>query len=110
MKIVQLRCPSCGAVLEAEDGLEVFFCKYCGQRIVLSVQSPAALNAKVAVKRMAHDERMQMNDLDHETEMYKLKMEEKRRKDVQSMIAIAVCIILIILLMLFIHMNAIREG
>ena len=36
MQVIHLQCPSCGNNLEVEDGLETFFCQYCGHRIVLS--------------------------------------------------------------------------
>ncbi len=98
MKIIKLRCPSCGSVLETEDGLETFFCKYCGQKIILSEQSPDALKAKVAVKQMGHEERMQMNDLDYKTRMFMLGIEEKRRKDKIALIAIAIGILILLLI------------
>lgn len=101
MKIIQLRCPSCGSALEAEDGLEVFYCRYCGQKIILSEQTPAALNAKVAIKRMSHEEQLQLNDLDYRTRIFKLKQEEKRRKDKEILIITAVSIGLLFLFPLF---------
>lgn len=67
MKIVQLKCPNCGASLEAEDGLETFFCKYCGQKIILSEQSNAAIGAK-----------MLNNFLEHREKMHQMKAEEER--------------------------------
>lgn len=30
MELKSLFCPNCGASLEVEDGLDTFFCKYCG--------------------------------------------------------------------------------
>lgn len=67
MKIIQLKCPSCGSALEAEDNLETFYCKYCGQKIILSEQSNAAVGAK-----------MLKNILDHRERMYERKAEEER--------------------------------
>ena len=106
MKIIQLRCPSCGSTLEAEDGLEVFYCKYCGQKIILSEQSPDALKAKVAVKQMGHEERMQMNDLDYKTRIFMLEIEEKRRKDKIALIGIAISILILLLILLLLKTTA----
>ena len=48
MEFVQMKCPSCGANLEVENGLDSFYCKYCGTKIILSGQSSAAYVAKTA--------------------------------------------------------------
>ncbi|MBE6731234.1 MAG: hypothetical protein E7564_06060 [Ruminococcaceae bacterium] len=59
MELKSLFCPNCGASLEIEDGLDTFFCKYCGYKILLQGQSKAAYDAKVQVKNMEHKERLQ---------------------------------------------------
>lgn len=59
MELKSLFCPNCGASLEVEDGLDTFFCKYCGYKILLQGQSKAAYDAKVRVKHMEHKERLQ---------------------------------------------------
>lgn len=76
MKLQSLKCPNCGAALEIEDGIDTFFCKYCGYKIVLAGMSDASYNAKVQTKAMEHQERMQ--DKKYEQEHYKL--EKKRTK------------------------------
>ena len=68
MKKRSLICPKWGATLEIEDGLDIFYCKYCGNRIVLEGQSKAAYRAKTKVKQMEHDERMV--DKKHNQERY----------------------------------------
>lgn len=35
MELKTLSCPNCGANLEIEDGIDTFFCKYCGYKIIL---------------------------------------------------------------------------
>lgn len=35
-KVKSVTCPKCGAVLNAEEGLDSFFCMHCGQKIDLS--------------------------------------------------------------------------
>lgn len=68
MQVVQLKCPSCGNSLEVEDGLETFFCQYCGHRIILSEQSEHIVKAKVDIEKLKHEERM-----------LQMQMEENRR-------------------------------
>ena len=77
MKVQSLKCPNCDAVLEIEDGIDTFFCKYCGNKIVLTDMSDAFYNAKVQVKAMEHQERMQ--DKKYEQERYKLDKKEQRK-------------------------------
>lgn len=93
MKMIQIKCPSCNGTLETEDGLDTFYCKYCGQKIVLIEQDEHVIAAKVAMKTMEHEERM-----------YRLMMEEERKdkryKDRQAWIAFAVIMLVCFLLML----------
>lgn len=35
MRLVELKCPSCGADLQIEEGREFCFCTYCGAKAVL---------------------------------------------------------------------------
>ena len=46
MELKTLICPKCGGTLEIEDGLDTFFCKYCGNKIIIAGQSDAAYKAK----------------------------------------------------------------
>ena len=72
MEMFQLKCPHCGAELEAEDGLETFYCKYCGGKIILEGQSGDVIDAKVRIKELEHEKRM--------LEM-KIKEQEQIRKE-----------------------------
>ena len=78
MEFKSLTCPNCTANIEIEDGLDIFFCKYCGHKILLSGQSKAAYDAKVRVKDMEHKERMQ--DKHDSQERYKLHLEQVKEK------------------------------
>ena len=71
MKIKSLNCPRCGAVLEAENGLDTFFCMYCGNKIILSGQSDIAYREKGKIleyqneeKKWSRDETSKDNELD----------------------------------------------
>ena len=74
MKI--LKCPNCNAALEIENGLDTFYCKYWGYKILLNGQSKAAYRAKTRIKEMEHDERMADKQLEHEK--YKIAQKIKR--------------------------------
>ena len=75
MELKSLFCPNCGASLEVEDGLDTFFCKYCGYKILLHGQSKAAYDAKVRVKNMEHKERLQ--DKRDAQERYRMEFKQK---------------------------------
>ena len=34
--LFDLKCPSCGAQLDYEDGMEYIFCKYCGTKVLIN--------------------------------------------------------------------------
>lgn len=46
MNFVQMKCPNCGANLDVETGIDSFFCKYCGTKIIVEGQSKTAYTAK----------------------------------------------------------------
>ena len=35
MKIVEFKCPACGASLKADISRDVMFCEYCGKKLIL---------------------------------------------------------------------------
>lgn len=71
MQIMRMKCPACGSDLQVEDGLETFFCQYCGQRIILSGQSEHLVKAKVDMEKMKHEERMYQLKTDNENKKRK---------------------------------------
>ena len=79
MELKSLFCPNCGASLEVEDGLDTFFCKYCGYKILLQGQSKAAYDAKVRVKHMEHKERLREKRDAQERYRMEFKQKDERR-------------------------------
>lgn len=77
MNTYALKCPNCNGDLTVEDGLDTFYCKYCGYKIVLEGQSDAAYRAKTRIKGMEHDERMADKKYAHE----KYKIDEENKKE-----------------------------
>ena len=78
MELKTLSCPNCHANLEVEDGIDTFFCKYCGHKILLQGQGVAAYVAKVQVKKMEHKEHLQ--DKKDAQERYRMESEQKEKK------------------------------
>lgn len=79
MNLKSLSCPNCGACLEVDDGLDIFFCKYCGHKIMLQGQSKAAYVAKMRIKHMEHKERLQEKRDAQERYRMEFKQKDERR-------------------------------
>ena len=65
MELFTLECPKCNASLEIEDGLDTFYCKYCGTKLLVDGISGDSLNARLRVKELEHEERLQEADYDY---------------------------------------------
>lgn len=97
MKIQALKCPNCDAALEIEDGIDTFFCKYCGYKIILAEMSDASINAKVKMKAMEHQEKMK--DKQYAQERYVLEEKNKqsnfvkKREIIKGMVIAGVCVL-----------------
>ena len=81
MKLVTLKCPNCGADIEIENGIDTFYCKYCGYKIILDGQSDAAINAKVRIMELESNERIKKEKLN-----YKREKKEKADKEANKVI------------------------
>lgn len=46
----RLRCPNCNGDLRIENGIDTFYCQYCGTKIVLKEQSNIVVEAKKEIK------------------------------------------------------------
>lgn len=93
MDTYALKCPNCDGDLTVEDGLDTFYCKYCGHKIVLRGQSAAAYRAKTRIKGMEHDERMADKMYSHEK--YKIEHEAKKEhtKTKLTILVVIACVI-----------------
>ena len=43
MEFHQLKCPNCGSTLDMEDGLNIFYCKYCGTKIIVTNENAESI-------------------------------------------------------------------
>ncbi len=103
MKLKSLNCPRCGSVLDAVDGLDTFFCKFCGNKIVLSGMSDASYEAKVRSRKIDQEERMQNSAFSHQKEMFKMEQDaaEKSEKQALKLIGIVFGILFLMIVILF---------
>lgn len=79
VNLIQLRCPNCDAFLEVEDGLETYFCSYCGTKILLDGQSDAALSAKTKLKLA--DKAILMREKRYEQRRFELEHDVKSKRN-----------------------------
>ncbi len=96
-------CPQCGASLEVENGIDSFYCQYCGAKVVLSNQSDEVVKAKAAKQKLEHRERMADKVSSHlnERAARRAAEKEKQRKNTFKItgVFIAVMLVLIAILM-----------
>ena len=68
MNIQKLECPNCHAALDSDYGNEgIFFCKYCGQKIIVE-----------EIQNAEYDLKIRKMEMDHETE--KIQLEHRQQK------------------------------
>lgn len=79
VETITVSCPRCGGQIQPVDGMDTFFCVYCGNKVVLSGLSDAAYKAKTKLKKYEQEERMQHNLLSHEKEILQMKNETARK-------------------------------
>ena len=85
MKMQILECPKCHATLENDDeNLGTFFCKYCGQKIVVEELQEVAYKTKVREMELEHEEKkmefeQNKQSISYAQEKEKRAIEEKNR-------------------------------
>lgn len=87
-------CPECNGPLEPLDGLDSYICLHCGNKVMFSGMSDAAYDARVDLKKIEQEERMQKNILSHEKDMLKMKTDyiakENKRQSVSVIVGVLV--------------------
>lgn len=101
MKFYDLKCPNCNANLEVEDDLDIFYCKYCGTKIMLEGRSKDAINAKVQIYSIDKATELRKAEMEHEIEMKKFEDTSDLREYLFLIIPIGV-ILFLCFLMIFI--------
>ena len=88
MNILQIKCPSCGATLEAENNIDTFFCKYCGTKIIVADQNEETIKAKAKIKSEEQQIKHQEFKLQHES--------KERSKTFKRNLVIAAIVIVVL--------------
>ena len=101
MNLVSVKCPSCGATLNIDNGIDTCFCTYCGSKIFLNDLQPENINARVRMKELQHEEIMADKEQHHEILVHELKQKKHKRVLLGLGIAIIACLALIIIVGLF---------
>ena len=78
--MMSLNCPKCNATLDIEDGLDIFFCKYCGNKVILSGMSSSAYKAKSNKLRFEHEKNQQELKYKNERERWEREEITKERE------------------------------
>ncbi len=93
MNVYALECPKCHGQLEVEEGLDTFYCKFCGKKIILDDLSKEHYHIKALETQLTHEERMK--SMDHALEDRKMKA--KSEEDKRSTWIIILCFVLLAL-------------
>lgn len=103
MELKTLYCPNCGAAVTPVDGLDTFYCQYCGYQIHMQGMSDEAYKAHTKMKQMEHEERMQ--DKKDAYGRFKDEMEDKsdRRTWIVWGAAMGAILLLILIALLFLN-------
>ena len=83
MNIQKLECPNCHAGLDSDYGNEgIFFCKYCGQKIIVEEIQNAEYDLKMRKMEMEHEENSQAMEQESQNMKYnqEIKLKEIEHK------------------------------
>lgn len=93
MNMIGIKCPHCGADLTINDGIDVFYCDYCGGQIIMNGLSDAAYESRTKIKNMEHKEKMLDKRYEHEKYTEQKKVQELLR-DLGIVIAVVFVVII----------------
>ena len=83
--IVSLKCPECGATLDAQEGRREIFCSYCGAKILINNENEHIYRYidEAAVKRAETERIMRMKQM--ELEERQRAQDERRRAEEKAL-------------------------
>ena len=77
MNIQKLECPNCHAALDSDYGNEgIFFCKYCGQKMIVEEMQNAEYDLKI--RKMEMDHETEKIELEHKQQNIKYAYEQEK--------------------------------
>lgn len=87
MNIQKFECPNCHAGLESDYGNEgIFFCKYCGQKIIVEEIQNAEYDLKIRKMEMEHEEKRKTMEQESQNIKFNQEMELKKMEHRHNMI------------------------
>ena len=75
--LMELKCPRCGAELEAEEDREVLFCQYCGAKIILTDENTFTINKTI---HTIDDADITRAETDRIVQMHKIEIDKRRAR------------------------------
>ena len=102
MNIQKLECPNCHASLDSDYGnTGIFFCKYCGQKIIVEEIQNAEYNYRI--RKMEMELESEKIEFEHRQKLAKLAYEkEKQEKNIKYLLLLLLGVGLMIGFMLII--------
>ena len=92
-EMVPLTCNKCGGNLEIEQGRDIYYCPYCGTKLLLNDSSTVTLNKNIRIEKVSIDQ----------TEIERLRIQKEMWDNRESLgsillklfISFGVCILLL---------------
>lgn len=100
MNIQKLECPNCHASLDSDySNTGMFFCKYCGQKIIVEEIQNAEYDLKIRKMEIEHEENKMAMEQKSRNLKYAHEKESEKSQNIFRITVIAVCFGLIVLMM-----------
>ena len=80
---VALKCPRCGADLDAESDREMLFCQYCGAKIILTDENTYTINKNITINQTIHhvdDAKITRAETERMVQMHQIEKERNESK------------------------------
>lgn len=107
--MIELKCPRCGAMLKSENDLDVFYCQYCGSKIILDEQPDNLVNAKAKIKMSQQRQKTERHKIDakyeNEQKNNEFKFKKEKYKDKSLLISLFVFMLFIALMLIMISIE-----
>ena len=100
-RLISLKCPSCGAELNIEDGRDICFCTYCGAKILVE-QSDETVKAR-SRERIVNDISSKIGDYARERREYKER--QKREADKKFFICMGILFLMLLAIQIYSKLN-----
>lgn len=111
MNIQKLECPNCHASLDNDYGnAGVFFCKYCGQKMIVEEIQNADYDLKIRKMEIEHEENKIAMEQKGQSIKYAHEKESKKMQNKFAIIGISICFGVLILLMLMLPITSCISG